>query len=157
MVHELIAIENVAMSEHRIGVHIAPPSCSGRIYHGHLIAAPLAAFAQADSTELDVQKMMQAAQEMERCMKSLDQGALESLEQESRQFEADAKKLCQSGQRDEAQARALKFGREMAAAPGMQKMQECSETMLDLMPQFAPQLDLLTEEELREKHICDEF
>ena len=122
-----------------------------------LVALPLSALAQPGIAQVDMQEMIQAAQEMEQCMKSVDDAALDALGKRSEQFEKQVEQLCRAGERDEAQEYALKFGREMAAEPEIQKMRECSKTMLDAVPQLAPQMDLLTVEELQKKHICDEF
>ena len=36
-------------------------------------------------------------------------------------------------------------------------MQKCTERVAEIMPQMAPQMEMLPVEELKKRHICDEY
>ncbi len=115
---------------------------------------PCAAFAQnyQGMNEQDMQKMMEQMQKMQVCMQDVDQAELKTLEHRSKQLESDIKSLCAAGKRDEAQERALSFGRDVAKAPAMQKMKECGEMMKGMMPEM-PFTDL--DKDYSSHHVCD--
>lgn len=102
----------------------------------------------------DMQKMMQQAQEMQACMENVDQKEMKRLEQLSRQFEAEVKSLCAKGQRDEAQQKAISYGKKMAKDPAVQTVQKCSNIMKDAMPNL-PFID--HEDDSSGGHVCDEL
>lgn len=116
----------------------------------------LAAQAQnpAGMSDADMEKMMQGMQAMHECMAGLDQTALEQFGKEGEQMNAEVKALCADGKRDEAQARAMEYGKKVANDPTMKAMAECGKKMQNAMPQMqssaAP-----TPEELQERHVCD--
>ena len=56
-----------------------------------LLAFPLSALAQPPQEGADMQKVMQAVQEMEQCMQTIDQSALEKLGEESKEFEKEVR------------------------------------------------------------------
>jgi predicted lipoprotein len=119
-----------------------------------LLLMPIISFAQnyMGMNEQDMQKMMQQMQKMESCMQNVDQTKLKVLEQRSYQLEAELKSLCASGKREEAQAKAISFGKEIAQDPTMQAMRKCGEIMEGMMPkiQFIDQ-----HKDLTDHHVCD--
>ena len=108
-------------------------------------------------SEEDMQKMMQQMQKMQSCMQNIDQAKLKALDQRSSQILANIDSLCASGKRDEAQAKAISYGKEMAKDPTMQAMKKCgemmsSEMMEGMMPK-TPLMDL--DKDLTSHHVCD--
>lgn len=118
-----------------------------------LLIVPIGAFAQQGMSEADMQRMLQQAKKMEACMTDIDQAALTSLAEKSRAMEQEVKSLCQTNKRKEAQKRAIVFGQEIAANDEMKKMRQCGEMMQGMMPAIG----LPTVEEMRERHICDDY
>jgi hypothetical protein len=119
-----------------------------------LLLMPIVTFAQnyQGMSEEDMQKMTQQMQKMETCMQNVDQAKLKVLEQRSHQFEAELKSLCASGKREEAQAKAISFGKEIANDPTMQAMRKCREMMKGMMPKM-PFMD--QHEDPSGHHVCD--
>ncbi|MEN8262107.1 MAG: hypothetical protein ABFR82_01430 [Nitrospirota bacterium] len=119
-----------------------------------LVLIPMVAAAQnyQGMNEEEMQKVMQQMQKMQACMQNVDQDKLKVLEQRSNQFGAEVKSLCTSGKRDEAQKKAISFGKEMAKDPSMQAMKKCGELskgMMQKMPFMDQDID-------RSKHhVCD--
>ena len=119
-----------------------------------LLLMPMVTFAQdyQNMSEKEMQKMMQQMQKMGSCMQNVDQSKLKILEQRSNQFEAEAKLLCDNGKREEAQAKAISFGKEIAKDPTMQAMSKCSEMMEGNMPNM-PFMD--QNKYHSNHHVCD--
>ena len=119
-----------------------------------LLLLPLVSFAQnyPGMSEADMEKMMQQMQKMESCMKDVDQSKLQALEKRSRQVETEVKSLCASGKRDEAQKKAIAFGKEVVNSPTMKTMRKCGEMMKDVMPKLS---FTGLENDINNRHICD--
>ncbi len=119
-----------------------------------LLLMPMVTVAQnyQGMNEGDKQKMMQQMQKMQSCMQNIDQAKLKVLEQRSYQIEAEVKSLCVSGKRDEAQEKAISFGKEMAKDPTMQAMRKCGEMMKEMMPKM-PFMD--QDKDHSSHHVCD--
>jgi hypothetical protein len=119
-----------------------------------LLLMPMVAGAQnyQGMNEADMQKMMEQMQKMQSCMENVDQEQLKALEQRSYQYEAELKSLCASGKRDEAQKKAMLFGKEIAKDPAMKAMSKCREMAkgVNLKMPFMAQ-----EEDASNKHVCD--
>jgi hypothetical protein len=119
-----------------------------------LLLMPIVTFAQnyQGMSEEDMQKMTQQMQKMETCMQNVDQAKLKVLEQRSYQFDAEVKSLCASGKREEAQAKAISFGKEIANDPTMQAMRKCGEMMKGMTPKM-PFMD--QHKDSSSHHVCD--
>jgi len=123
-----------------------------------ILFMPLTVFAQ-DFSGFDPQQMqgmMQKAQEMQACMKNIDQAEIKALEQQGKQMQAEVKKLCAAGKRDQAMDKAMAYGKEMAKSSAIQEMKKCGEKMQEMMPdlsQFAK--DYSGDDS--EGHICDNW
>jgi hypothetical protein len=115
---------------------------------------PVAAFAQnyPAMNEADMQKMMQQMEKMQACMEKVDQAKLQALGTRSQQMETEIRSLCASGKRDEAQQKAIAFGREVADDASMNAMMKCTEGMRSLMPEMSFKG---LAEDARDQHICD--
>lgn len=118
-----------------------------------LIVVPIGVCAQQGMSEAQMQQMMQQAKEMEAYMADIDQAALMSLSEKAKAMELEVKSLCQSSKRDEAQKRAMEFGRKIAANHEMEKMRQCGEMMRGMMPKIG----MPTVEEMKKRHICDDY
>ena len=127
-----------------------------------LVLFPLIAFAQGQPgmPQMDMEKMQKAMQQMDigkmqeamACMKDIDQSALEGLEKEGKKIEAELDSLCKSGNREEAQSKAMGYAAEMMSRPELIKIRECSEIAAGMLPQMP--FDNF-EEEMKDKHVCD--
>lgn len=95
-----------------------------------LTAAP--AHAQGPTPEQMAQIM-----KMQQCMAGMDPGVMEKLEGRGKKFEAEVKALCAAGKRDEAQSKAIAYGREMAASDEMKAMKKCGDMASQMMPRSA--------------------
>lgn len=117
------------------------------------LAQPLFAESPAGADETDRQRMMmQGLQQMQACMANLDHAAMEHLGKEGEALTAEIKALCKDGKRDEAQEKAMAFGKKMAKDPTMKAMAACGEHMQGMLPQPPA----ATEEELKKHHVCDQ-
>lgn len=119
-----------------------------------LLLAPLSAFAGniQGMNEAQMQQMMQQMQGMQTCMQAIDRSEMKAFEQSAKQMQAEIDALCAGGQRDEAMARAMAFGKEVAANKSMQAMRKCGEGMTSMMPKIAT----TTTEEGSKHHVCDQ-
>ena len=102
-----------------------------------LAAGALASCGVAQAQVLDsgqIQMLLDQAQGIENCMAELDAAATQTLRARSERVTVEVESLCKAGKRDEAQARALAFGREMADSPAMANLQECSGPLGALLP-----------------------
>ena len=124
-----------------------------------LLLMPVVTVAQnyQNMSEEDMQKMMQQAQKMQSCMQNIDQAKLKAIDQRSSQILANIDSLCASGKRDEAQAKAISYGKEMAKDPTMQAMKKCSEMMSgEMMQGMMPKTPLMDlDKDLSSRHVCD--
>ena len=124
-----------------------------------LLLMPMITVAQnyQNMSEEDMQKMMQQAQKMQSCMQNIDQAKLEAIDQRSSQILANIDSLCASGKRDEAQAKAISYGKEMAKDPTMQAMKKCGEMMSgEMMQGMMPKTPLMDlDKDLSSRHVCD--
>ena len=124
-----------------------------------LLLMPMVTVAQnyQNMSEEDMQKMMQQAQKMQSCMQNIDQAKLKAIDQRSSQILANIDSLCASGKRDEAQEKAISYGKEMAKDPTMQAMKKCSEMMSgEMMQGMMPKTPLMDlDKDLSSRHVCD--
>ncbi len=93
-------------------------------------------------------------QEAMACMKNVDMSVVKGLEAEGKKIEAELDALCQSGNLDGAQDKAMEYAMEMRDRPELQKLQECGKMAQGMLPKGAFE-DLL--EEGKNRHVCDDF
>lgn len=131
-----------------------------------LLLTPVIVFAQnyQGMNAGDMQKMMQQMQKMTSCIQNIDQQQIKTLEQSSRLLQAEVKTLCDSGNREEAQAKAISFGKKIVKHPTMLAMRKCGEMMKEvmkgkmkeMMKAMVPESALLKEQKDFSKfHVCD--
>ena len=118
-----------------------------------VLLAPLSAIAGnvQGMSEAQMQQMMQQMQGMQTCMQGIDTSEMEAFEQSAKQMQAEIDALCARGERDEAMARAMAFGKEVSANKAMQEMRKCGEGMASMMPKIA----ITAAEEGTNHHVCD--
>ncbi len=120
---------------------------------------PLLAAAQnspyGQPSQADMQNMMQQMQQMGVCMADVDQARLEELAREAQAFTDELKALCAAGDESAAVSRALEFSREMRAEPELQKLQECTRGMAQMMAQVMPVNPAAIESQAERGGICD--
>jgi len=121
-----------------------------------IVALEAYALPPGGMSDADMQKMMQGMNAMQECMADVDQVALERFGREGEQMHAEVKALCAEGKRDAAQAKAMEYGMKVANDPAMKTMAECGKKMRDAMPQMQQTPGMPSEEELKNRHICDE-
>lgn len=102
-------------------------------------------------TEEQMQQMMENAQKMQECMAKIDQSAMDALAAKGEKMHAEIKKLCAAGKRDEAQKKAIVYGKEMSSSKEMKAMQQCGEMAKQMMQQM-PMGDV---ENTDQGHTCD--
>ncbi|MGB0908865.1 MAG: hypothetical protein ACPGYT_00760 [Nitrospirales bacterium] len=100
--------------------------------------------------QMDMKQLDKAAA----CMEKLDLSLMDGLEKEGEKMEAEIGALCQSGKRQEAQNRAMKYATEMMGRPEMKKMQECSKMVAGMMPKMPYKK---YEEMGKNQHVCDDY
>jgi hypothetical protein len=123
-----------------------------------LLLLPAAAMAQQPQG-MDIQKMMEQAQAMQKCMQSVDQAELEKFQQRAMEVNKEIKSLCAAGKRDEAQSLAISFGKEAAQNKAMQEMEKCGEMAKDFMPGMSEGMSDMPEThgdiDYSKQHVCD--
>jgi len=119
-----------------------------------ILLLPGAAFGQnfQGMSESDMRNMQQQMQQCQTCIEQIDQSAMEEIDRRSVQIDAEIKSLCARGKRDEAQAKAIAWGKEVAANPAVQEMIRCGEIMKGQVPDI-PFTGL--DREYAGKHVCD--
>ncbi len=106
----------------------------------------------------DMEKMMQQMQKLQSCMQDVDQAKLKALEKRSSELQAELESLCSKGKRDQAQKKAISFGKKMMSDPTMLTMKKCGEMMKDTMPAMAsmPAMPNAGEDkDQSSRHVCD--
>ena len=100
-----------------------------------LMAAPLCAQDFSNMDQAQIEGFMKQAQAMQVCMANIDQQELETLRVEGEKFAAEIQSLCKAGKRDEAQATAITYGKQMVDEPVMQELKECAGMASMMIPQ----------------------
>ena len=105
---------------------------------------------QRNMQQMDMGKMQEAMA----CMKNIDRSALEGLKKEGERMKAEVGALCKNGKRNEAQDKAMAYGKEMMSRPELMKMRECGKMMADMMPKMPFEH---IEEKNKNSHVCDNY
>lgn len=107
--------------------------------------------------EADLQNMMQRMQQMQECMEKIDPAEMKALEQRGDEFEAELNTLCAQGKRDEAQKKAIAYGKEMMENPAIKQMKECGELTRGMLPPDQQEsFDSDFDFDFSKRHVCDE-
>ncbi len=121
-----------------------------------LLLLPVSVFAQnyGNMNKGDMQKMMQAMQEVQKCMAGIDEATLNELKKSSEQTKQEIDTLCAQGERNKAQQQAMAFGKKMASDPIIEQMRKCGEIAKGAMP-MTGMADIYTEKDYSNRHVCD--
>lgn len=114
--------------------------------------APVAVAAPQMSDE-QMQQMMQQAQQMQECMSHVDEGEMQAFEARAQQMNKEIKALCAAGKRDEAQAKAMAYGKELSQSKAMQQMKQCGDMARKMMPPAATAVTGAA----GSHHVCDDL
>jgi len=119
-----------------------------------ILLLPGVAFGQnfQGMSESDMQNMMQQMQQFQTCIEQIDQSAMEEIDRRSVKMDAEIKSLCARGKRDEAQEKAIAWGKEVAADPAVQETIRCGEIMKGQVPDI-PFKGL--DKDYSSQHVCD--
>jgi len=123
-----------------------------------MLFVPFLVFAEnysgLDSKQM--QNMMQKAQDMQNCMQNVDQAEMQALEKQGKKMQAEVKKLCVAGKRDEALNVAIEYSQKMAQSAAIEEMKKCGEMMQEIMPD----LSRFSKEQSTDNsdgHLCDNW
>ncbi len=132
-----------------------------------LLFFPVVTFAQSQpgmspNMPMDMEKMQEMMQQMDMgkmqeamaCMQNIDMSSLEGLEEEGKKMESELDALCQSGNRDGAQDKAMEYAQDMMSRPELKKMRDCGELAAGMFPKMVFE-DLM--EKGKNQHVCDDF
>jgi hypothetical protein len=100
-----------------------------------LMAAPLYAQDFSNMDQAQIEGFMKQAQAMQVCMADIDQQELDALRVEAEKVTAELQALCKAGERDEAQAKAINYGKQMLKDPVMLELKECTGMASQMIPQ----------------------
>ncbi|MBF0255613.1 MAG: hypothetical protein HQL47_03955 [Gammaproteobacteria bacterium] len=130
------------------------------LYSGILLACLISPTAFAMDAQA-MQATMAVMEQLRSCMAGIDQTKLEQLQAKGEAIQAEIQGLCQSGQRDEAQKRGLKYAAEMTSDPDLKQMLNCAEQAKNAMaklpkiPGMPPMPDLSLPQIDDSNHVCD--
>ena len=117
-----------------------------------LFTAPLHSQDYATIDQAQIENVMEQVQAMQACMANIDQSALEALKVESEKLAAEVSALCKAGNRDDAQAKAIDFGKKVVNEPVMLELKECAGMASMMIPQ-AVWAELNNDE--TQAHVCN--
>ena len=103
-----------------------------------------------------MQKMMEEMQKYEKCMSKIQQSQFLEMQRLQEQFEEEVRALCASGNRDKAQKRAIKFGKEMSNHPVITEISKCGKLLTsELAKEELEDMDF--DYESSSINVCDEI
>lgn len=102
---------------------------------------------------MNMQQMMAQMNKMQQCLMQVDEATLRDYERRIYKLEPELKALCKAGKRDEAQQKAIKFGKEVASSDAVKTIQACTKNMqINAFMPTLPDFD-----NLGDRHICEEL
>jgi len=118
-----------------------------------LLTPNLQAANMSNMEGMNMQQMMLQMQKMQQCLMQVDEAELRQYEAKINRLEPELRSLCQQGKRDQAQQKAIEFGKEIAKSNAVKVIQSCTKDMqsnafMPAMPDF---------DNLDGRHICDEL
>lgn len=101
----------------------------------------------------NMQIMMAQMQQMQQCLQQIDETELRQYENKISTLEPELTALCKQGKRDEAQTKAIAFGKDVASSDSIKTITHCTKNMQlnGFMPEI-PDFD-----HLGDRHICEEL
>lgn len=107
----------------------------------------------AETGGINMHQMAAQMQKMQQCLMQVDESELRRYENKINKLQPELKQLCKVGKRDEAQKKAIVFGKEVAASDAIKVVQECTKNMqLNAFMPTLPDFD-----NLGDRHVCDEI
>jgi len=104
------------------------------------------------------QEIMQQLQKMVTCMAAINEKEMKALEEETKNFEAEAKGLCKSGKRDKAQELAMEFSKKVVNSPALITMRKCTEKIYESMKEMTPNMEPgEIVKDYSKVHVCDQI
>ena len=103
-----------------------------------------------------MQKMMEDMQKYEKCMAGIQQSQFIEIQRLQEKFLDEVRPLCDSGNRDKAQKRAIQFGKEMTNHPVIKQIDKCSKLLTSELAK-QEQADMDFDYESSDAHVCDEI
>lgn len=104
--------------------------------------------------QADIENMMNNLQGVETCMQNIDENKLDELKRGAERVESEVDALCRAGERAQAQAMAVSYGKKIATDPTMQAMMKCVEPMKGMM-KSVPMMPFDEVMENSDTHVCD--
>ncbi len=101
-----------------------------------------------------MQEMMLKAQEMQSCMKNIDQSVLKDLEQKGKALRSEVKNLCTAGEKSAAQSKARAFAKQALGNPALKDLKKCAEIMKDIVPQLSKAMEMYESNNPKD-HVCN--
>ncbi len=107
---------------------------------------------------MNLQELREQAEKVRECMDTEGKEAMERLSEKNEATSKEVQALCRAGKRDQAQALAIKLGKEISASDDMKTVRSCTRHyenipgVEDITKEFTP---LSTGPDGEVKHICD--
>ena len=106
----------------------------------------------------DMQGLMQKMQGIQECMAKIDQSALNTMAEKSKQVHDKIVAQCDKGDKSGAEKTAMDFANEMKASPEVQQVQACAKDLPDMMQGHMQMLDVEgLQKQYADKDICTEI
>ena len=126
------------------------------------VLAAASSFTYADDQQKMMQDMMnnamQGMMQVQHCLtESTNPQFLEEISKNSEKISNELERLCQAGQRQEAQDTAIAYSKKMLKDPEFQAMQKCFAQIDSNLLGVADMQEAFNLESLNKKNICDEI
>ena len=117
------------------------------------LSSPASAQNMSSMDGMNMQQMMAQMQKMQQCLMQVDEAELRQYEMQINKLKPELTALCQQNKRDEAQEKAITFGKQIASSNAVKTIQACTKNMqanafMPALPDF---------DNLGDRHICDEL
>jgi len=97
----------------------------------------------------NMEAMMQEMQTIQVCMAKVDFNALSALQEKAFSVQKNIETMCQQGQRDQAQQKAISFSKEVMSTPAIVQLKGCSKgTVMEKMMEVRVN-------DFTKTHVCD--
>lgn len=126
---------------------------AGPVYAADQTSGPAAA-GPGGMAEEQMQQMIENDQKLLQCLKKIDRTALDKLEKEGKEVEANINDLCKAGRRDEAQAAAVAYARKVNGSKEVRAFRKCSELAKGIMGNISMMMEE-SQEQLQNGNVCD--
>ena len=87
--------------------------------------------------QAEPENMLLKLQEMQNCMATIDITKVQQLEQSATKLREEVRALCAAGDAQQAQAKAMAFGNQVAASETVRLVAKCAEIMQGMIPELS--------------------